>query len=557
MDDTPRFHTDRPLAFGTVQAVGLGAVAGALEAAVLASTLKLPLSAGGFFVLGVVDVLVMAGFALAVAGLVGAGWFARPSAQAADADPVIGWAWQAAITTLALTGWYLGFEAAERIGRGDPIPGALALAAMPIGFAGLAYYNARFWFRWVERSHQPWGWPILAWVGSAGLVIASTIGFASRDTGGRAGFEDDLSAVIITVDGLGPDALEQAPILDGLALRESGIAFVDGVTPTPETRSANATVLTGLHPLRHQVFTDAQVLSPRYPTLFSVVRQEGWRTAGFVSSEAAGADSHIGDDLHLLDDALTPSAWLGSIDVLGRLQAALGSGAVHRDAAATVARFTEWLSRQGDSPFVAWIHLDDPLHSARIGDDPAEAIGNLDAAIGAVVGALEDREVRHRTLLVVAGTHGVTTTTPPNRTLTEPVVRVPIVIDAPGQTFAVHRVEAQVRLLDVVNTVSEWLELPPIDTSEGISLLDYATGNRKRPMSCALVGRAEDGRWLLGLRNNGVKYWADAEGDKRLYLLPDDPTETTDLAAAQPEVVQQAERILVIERTAMTRLLWR
>lgn len=543
-NQAPAFHTDRPLAFGTAQVLSLGALAGALEAVTLAASLELPLSTGTFFVLGVLDVLVMAGFALVVGLVAGAIGFARR----AD-DPVPIWSWQFAAVALALTGWYLGFEAAARIDRGDPIVGAVALAAMPIGFAGLAYYNARFWFRWVERRGSPWGWTLFAWAGSAGLVLMATIGYALRDGGGGQGFDDDRSAVIVTIDGLSASDLAQTPTIGALGSGATGVTFTDAVTPIPLSRAANATVVTGLHPLRHQVFAPDDTMSPRYPTLFSELRDE-WQTAGFVSGLAVDGTSGVGHGLHVLDDALSSSAWLGRIDVLGRLQRLIGQPPDHRDAATTVTRFTNWVGRR-TGPFVAWVHLDDPAYATRSGEDRDSAIKAVDTALNDLLEGLEAASVRETTLVLVAGTHGAD-----GPGLGEGSIRVPIVLDAPGVDVSVHQVDVQVRLLDIVNTAAEYLELPPIDTSEGLSLLDYATGDRKRQMSVPLVGRSAEGTWLLGLRNNGVKYWTDASDKEVLYLLRDDPNETSNVVADHPDVVKQVRNLLVTELPAMKRLLW-
>ncbi|MEM6930699.1 MAG: hypothetical protein AAF602_27445, partial [Myxococcota bacterium] len=384
IDEREPFTTTMPLPFGIVQALGLGAVAGALEATALAASLKLPLSAGGFFVLGVIDVLVMTLFAGLVAAVVGAIGFARPGSREPDADPVPVWSWQAAAVIFALTGWYLWFEAGARIARGDPIVGALALAAMPIGFAGLGYYNARFWFRSVERTHRPWGLPVGAAVGSLALVVAATVGFATRDVGGSQAFDDDKRAVVVTVDGLSADLLPAMPTLRGLASRPGGAVFANAVTPTPAPRGANASVITGLHPLRHEVVTDTDVLSPRYPTLFSEVAAEGWQTAGFASSPVAARGSGLGEDLDLLDDAFTSSAWLARIDLVRRVRDWLGGADGHRDAASTLDAFERWLERRDDRPFVAWIHLDDPRHATRTGGDPSAAAARVDAALSSL-----------------------------------------------------------------------------------------------------------------------------------------------------------------------------
>ena len=127
------------------------------------------------------------------------------------------------------------------------------------------------------------------------------------------------------------------------------------------------------------------------------------------------------------------------------------------------------------------------------------------------------------------------------------VVRVPLVLRAPGLERAVARVPAQVRLMDVANTVVDWLQLDPMDESEGVLLLPYAEGEADHTVWCALVGQDLDGAWLIGMRNNGIKYVRRPDGAEALFALGDDPRETTSVHADQPAALEQARRLLASE----------
>ena len=64
-------------------------------------------------------------------------------------------------------------------------------------------------------------------------------------------------------------------------------------------------------------------------------------------------------------------------------------------------------------------------------------------------------------------------------------------------------------------------------------------------------GRDLAGGWLLGLRNNGVKYVRRPDGGEELYDLRTDPTETRDAHVEQKSVVIQARSLLSSDAAAL------
>lgn len=541
----------RRVRYGTVQCMGLGLLAGAMESVHLASTLKLPLSGLQFVVLGGVDMGMMAlvasllGVVAGVVHLVGQ-----------DRDPAVMISWQIALCTFLLTGFFLWQGAWWTATDGAQPIGAAAMAAMPPGFAGVAFFNARFLVRRAQTVP-----PAVPWIGVAGFGGWVLVGIAallagSRDTGGDYALEGDDNLVLVTVDGLRRDQVgvyggSGTPRLDDLA--RSGITFGDAVTPTPGSRAANATVLTGLHPLRHEVLGPGHRLGRAYRPLFEILEAEGWATGGFVSDPGTSATSGLDQGFLTFDDDLGGGITGSSrINVMGHLLHLIGIEGGARAASATVRRFLDWLDRHREAPFAAWVHLSDPHH------DPGPAsVQAVDQAVGEVLGALEQAGVAQRTLVIVVGTHGELLGAhggQANATLYDDVIRVPFLVRAPGAEVSVGRVDAQVRLMDVANTALEWLQLDRMEASEGLGLLEYATGKRTKTIWCPLVGRDVDGDWLIGLRNNGVKYIRHPDGREELYDLSEDPTELRDLSDDQPTIVERARSLLIGESVAFEKL---
>src|SRR5688572_13927671 len=535
---------------------GVGLVVGAAEVILLAVDLREPLGFMGFAALGVLVLLVNG--ALGVLAALSAGLVVHleppdPGAarRAATLSTLV--ARQIAGAGLLLAGLYL-WEAVARSASGDASPAVVgAMAAAPFAWGAVVYFNARFWLRRAEAGvASPIRFLPVAAAGTLAVVAIAAAVFAVRSPGGGAP-DTAPSVVIVTVDGLRADQVSAATTPALVALASEGVTFVDAVTPTPESRAANASVLVGLHPLRHLVLTDHDRLSRAYRTLFEVLAERGWVTGAFVSGPAAAARSGLSQGFGTYDDL----AGVEVVHVVGlavRLaRLVFDLDGPHRDPESTVDAFAVWLAGR-DTPFAAWIHLDAPHLAAVAGTDPVAAVTATDDAVGAIRAALAARDDAPPVALVVAGTHGELLGAhggQSNRTLYDEVVRVPLIVALPGVPVDTAVVDAQVRLMDVPATVLDWLQLPPLDESESLPLTGYVSGARRATIWTALVGRDVAGGWLLGLRNNGVKYIRRPDGGEELYDLRTDPTEAQDAHVEQRSVVVQARSLLSSDAAAL------
>jgi hypothetical protein len=541
---------------GIGSGVGVGLVVGIAEVILLAVDLQQPLGFVGFATVGLLALLVNgalgAGAAL-VAGLVVHLEPPDPEAarRAAPLSTLV--ARQVAGAGLLLAGMYL-WEAVARSASADASPAVVgAMAAAPFAWGGIVYFNARFWLRRAEAGTlAPVGFlPVAAAGGLAVVAIAAAV-FAVRSPGGGAP-DRAPSVVIITIDGLRVDQVSAGGTPALAALATEGVRFADAVTPTPESRAANATVLVGLHPLRHLVLTDGDRLSRSYRTVFEVLNERGWVTGAFVSGPAAAARSGLSQGFGTYDDL----AGMEVVHVVGLAveltRLVFDLDGPHREPGETAGRFASWVAQQ-DTPFAVWIHLDAPHLAAVHGTDPEAAVTAVDDAVGVIRAALAGRGEAPPVAFVVAGTHGELLGAHggrANRTLYDEVVRVPLIVVLPGNPVDAPVVDAQVRLMDVPATVLDWLQLPPLDESEGLPLTGYVSGVRRATIWTALVGRDLSGGWLLGLRNNGVKYVRRPDGGEELYDLRTDPTETQDARVEQRSVVIQARSLLSSDAAAL------
>jgi arylsulfatase A-like enzyme len=158
----------------------------------------------------------------------------------------------------------------------------------------------------------------------------------------------------------------------------------------------------------------------------------------------------------------------------------------------------------------------------------------VDAQVGRILQALEQRGLAHNTIVVVWGDHGwhlgEKAITGKN-TLWDRGTKVPLIIAGPGVT-AHQRCVQPVELLDLYPTLLDLAGLPPRSDLEGISLIPQlraATTARERP---ALTSHNQGNHAVRTVRWRFIHY---ADGSEELYDHDADPEEWTNLAA-RPEL---------------------
>jgi arylsulfatase A-like enzyme len=361
--------------------------------------------------------------------------------------------------------------------------------------------------------------------------------------------------VLVVVDTLRPDHLatygygrDTAPFLSALA--RQGAVF-DGLSTSSWTKPATASLLTGLHPVRHQAFARRDRLPDDVVTLAERLKALGYRTAGasangwvsptfgfdrgfdtFVLEENVRAGELVAELLRRLDNLKTPleppfflyvhlvdphlpydppGGWDG-----GPLPAGLrGHPVTVEEADATHAR---------QRP---------PELMARARDLYDGEIREADRGIETVVGWLERRGLMKNTVLVATSDHGEEFgehgRMSHGQTLYEEVVRVPLVFHAP------HRIRAGRRfgpasLLDVVPTLASLLDVP-VRGLDGRSLAGLLTGRGAflpdRPFLFHLDFR--DGTALAFLHGRKKLVLRAQPYGKELFDLARDPGERHNL----------------------------
>ena len=342
----------------------------------------------------------------------------------------------------------------------------MALISKALIALGVAVQIARMlarreaWFLTLVRRTAPW---------MAGLVVALAAGsygwswFQYRQAVGRLAppRESMPNVLLIVMDTVRASSLghygyrrDTTPNLDRLA--QSAVVFERAISPSPWTFPAHASMFTGRWP--HELSANWQSpLDGTYPTLGEVLRDRGYRTAGFaannfwcttefgiargfdyydsypVSVSQAVMSSSIGREMISFsldrDSAFQFREWIGYDEIPGRRSAGEING-----------EFLRWVGQdQGSRPFFAFLNYLDahqpflppsPFDRKFLGDSPrgdprhwwgrdwkpqeiqAEtdsydgAIGYIDQQIGALTEELQRRGLLENTLLIVTSDHG-------------------------------------------------------------------------------------------------------------------------------------------------------
>lgn len=582
-------------------AIGLGVLAGAGEFGFLGAQLKLSLGFDEALVLGAVSVVLgalLAGLLVPVLAVLG-GTVSRWESGSAVA------------LTLGLVGgalaawhlWAMGFSLLDQPGRA---PSAAAFFAMPLGVVGVVQVNAKYWVRKSQRKAQqglPQGPGFLAWAMGLGAaaVVVSSFTLSGRTYGNARALDTDAPVLMITVDTLRRDHVSAyggdhrlTPSIDELGAE--GVVFDNAVTPFPETAPAHAAMFTGIHPVRNGVLSNGHALAGRYETLAEMLAEEGYSTAAFVSSFAVDSRTGLDQGFQAYDDDFFPAVrGLSSIRFSSyALRALMRFGdplkfrtLLERDGEETLGRALSWLRDNGRRPFFLWVHVFEPHapyethgaagaptvdHRAILANEPdtyddqlaaqlrdlyAEEVAHTDALIGDFLDVARGIVDRPMTIVLASdhgemlGEQGIFFN---HHGIYDETVRVPLIV-VPHKGSPVHkRIPAQVRLMDIPNTVLSVLGMDTVDSIESGDLSAFWNDTQDRDYASFLMGRTGrrlDEGTLFGYRaaktdgENGemLKYiWNPDAKQSWLYDLAMDPDEAVDMSLSQAAVVQAMER---------------
>ncbi len=313
-------------------------------------------------------------------------------------------------------------------------------------------------------------------------------------------------------DAIGPDAVGiETPGFNALAAR--GMRFRQAYATVPETLPSHTSMLTGVYPAAHAVHENGRFLSPAEPVVAERLRQEGYRTAAFVSSFILARQFGLARGFDLYDDARP-------------------AGAVERTARVTTDAALSYLARPSSQPLFLWVHYFDPHYpytppepflSRFRGKPYLGEVAAMDDQLGRLVAAFE-RSVAGPAAIVVVGDHGEGLgdhgEALHGNLLYQSTMRVPLVVVGPGVAAGVN--DSPVSTRRVFHTLLDFS-----GAAEPLSLRRAAT---EVVMGEAMKPFLEYG-WQPQVMAVSGHQKSILAGRVEIYDVVADPAESRDLAA--------------------------
>lgn len=396
--------------------------------------------------------------------------------------------------------------------------------------------------------------------------------------------------LLYVVDTLRADYLgaygHQAPTSPRLDLfARDAVLFEDAWAQASWTRSAMASVLTGLHVQGHGVDREDRVLAPGAHTVSEALRAAGYRTGAFVANHLLGG--RFGFDQGF--DVWNPGA-----------QTLYGAPAADLVRAALA-----WVD-SGPRPFFLYVHTMEPhapytpseedlrpfAVSGYRGDTDTRSLLRLgqlgtldeaglrflrsryegevhqnDRAFGDLLDGLQARGLDASTVVVFTADHGEEFRehggTEHTKTLYQELVHVPLVVRLPGPSGRGARERAAVQQIDLTPTLLGLAGVAVPPTLPGRDLTTALAGRSDPRLAppvlfseerFAVVDKlsARAGDLKLIFNNDGPALWR-AGSHLELYDLARDPAEKANLAGSRPIALAFLQRRLDAFRNAQQR----
>jgi|SRR5579862_1524248 len=359
------------------------------------------------------------------------------------------------------------------------------------------------------------------------------------------------NVVFITIDTLRADHLGcygykeiHTPNIDALAAHS--VRFERAYTPVPVTLPSHTAIFTGTYPTYSGMHDfSGNKLSPKQPTLASVLKEQGYVTGAVVAS--AVLDSRFGLN-HGFD------FYYDHFDFNRLQESNLEDMERPGNVVADVA--LDWLGKNSRSKFFLWMHLYDPHYpyhppapySEQYKDHLYDGeIAFADAQVGRLIAFLKAKDLYQNTLIVLTGDHGESLGEHGEKThgffIYNATLHVPVIIHLPGAMTGQVAPEL-VSLTDLMPTVLQVLKIDVPSDVQGRSLASLLSTKKDRD-SRNLYAETFLPRLHFNwseLRSVETEKYQFIEAPKpELYDLASDPGETRNLYADKKAVAAELQ----------------
>jgi predicted AlkP superfamily pyrophosphatase or phosphodiesterase len=242
--------------------------------------------------------------------------------------------------------------------------------------------------------------PLVARATTLAVALALTAGTAGAWTGdttakARHGRVTD-HVVVISIDGLRPDAIEKFGAKTLLRLMREGSYSLEAQTILPsKTLPSHTSMLTGVDADQHGITWNTDEVADHghvdVPTVFGLAKQQGFRTAAFFSK----TKFHHLEAPNTLDYSRSPRGGLRDF---------------RWDATRTVSEVEKHLESRAPAPNVMFVHIAEPDYVGHLlgwmGWAYGNAVRQADQAVADLLGEAEARFGRGNFTVIVTADHG-------------------------------------------------------------------------------------------------------------------------------------------------------
>lgn len=370
--------------------------------------------------------------------------------------------------------------------------------------------------------------------------------------------------VVVMIDTLRSDHLssygyhrETAPFLASLA--ESGIQ-VQGISASSWTRPSIATLLTGLHPQRHQAIARSDALPEGVAYLPQSLRELGFNTAAYLSNGNVSSELGFARGFDLVEEygeKPKPEASVvtdGGLRLADRLSPPYFLYVHYLDPHDPYVPAQPWGGDQprplvqppdilsGRAPF------DEPTLQ-RLRDSYDGEILEMDPQIERLVRGLEQRGLLQDTLVVVTSDHGEAFgehgKIVHGHTLHREEVEVPFLLWSQPSRWQPHRSDDTFHQVDFMATMLAALGLEQPAGGDGESRWDQLATGQPLPESAQFLHLDLDRLGELAIQRGGYKLiHRRGRPTNLLYHLAADPNEREMIEEGTSEEVETRRRLL-------------
>jgi arylsulfatase A-like enzyme len=392
-----------------------------------------------------------------------------------------------------------------------------------------------------------------------------------------------ISLDTLRADHLGSYGYERptSPFLDSLA-QESAL-FENTYAQSPWTLPSHMSMLFSLNSASHQVYFNDQKIDGSLPSLATYLRNRGYVTFAFTGGGYVSSIYGFAKGFDWYDEPV------------GGRKAPLG-----KDEAERLFEFTsDWLAKNQNKPFFLFLHTfqihgpyacPEPWNSmfleegaawdqlalrrfldqngndyAFSPEEQANIIGLYDGEIRytddkllkPLVERLKELGIYDDTLIIVTSDHGEEFNDHGGwlhgRTVYDELIRVPLLIKFPQSAFRGQRITAKTRIIDILPTVLDSLQIPyDRDSVEGRSLIEFLTDRETEDRvfisDLAHKNVPEPCPALIATNKNGLKFIIEksTQGIKAIqtFDLSRDPTEKNDIHIRAQKLREEVVRFL-------------